>query len=92
MVDEQCCLVCTKKESKVFSHLRGYQRIYKNFAGQEWSGNKCPECYAKYKKEYDAKRRLKKGHDVMDTIRVCTKCSEQFPVTRGGHKTCKKCR
>jgi hypothetical protein len=93
MIDEQYCLHCTEKRTKIFSEYRKTKRIYRDEKGAEWSGNRCPECYAKYKKQYDAKRRLKKGFIPLGTIRVCETCSYQFTVEKGSSNLyCSKCR
>jgi hypothetical protein len=93
MIDEAYCLTCTEKKSKLYSHMRGNLRIYKNVEGKEWSGTKCPDCYAKYKKEYDKKRRLKKGHVPLGNICVCSVCNTQFEMENGKwNKICSDCR
>lgn len=92
MIDEQYCIHCAEKCTKIFSHLRGAQRIYRDELGREWSGNRCPDCYKKWKLEYDAKRRAKKGHRKLGTITVCRQCSGQFEVVNGSKKICLPCR
>lgn len=92
MLDEQYCIHCTEKRTKNFSHLRGSQRIYRDENGKEWSGNRCPDCYKKWKLEYDAKRRLKKGHAKIGTIAVCEECSAQYEIVNGSQTICLSCR
>jgi hypothetical protein len=91
--DTATCSYCLKKVNKVFLKIRGKQRVYiDNNTGEEWSGSRCPECYAEYKKEYDAKRRLKRGHTPMNTICVCNNCEVQYELTNGkSNKNCGKC-
>ena len=84
MIDEAVCNYCFKKVNKVFLKMRGKQRIYiNNITGEEWSGSRCPDCYSEYKKQYDIKRRLKKGHVPLHTICVCKQCGEQYELTVG---------
>lgn len=93
MIDEQFCTHCVQKQSKIFSHMRKVKRIYIDAIGREWHGSRCPDCYAAYKKEYDLKRRLKKGHTPLGTICVCESCNAQFEL-KLGHvvKLCLSCR
>lgn len=92
MLDEQFCIHCTEKHTKIFSHLRGTKRIYCDADGREWSGSRCPDCYKKWKLVYDAKRRAKKGHVKIGTIAVCEQCSGQFEVVNGSQRKCLLCR
>ena len=93
MLDEQFCLTCSEKKSKIYSHSRKGLRIYTDVAGKEWSGHRCPDCYAKYKKEYDAKRRAKKGHIPIGTICVCSVCQSQYEMENGNsNKICNNCK
>jgi hypothetical protein len=92
VIDEQHCLHCTEKVTKIFSHMRGAQRIYRDDDGREWSGSRCPDCYKEYKLLYDAKRRAKKGHLKIGTIAVCEQCSGQFEIVNGSHRICLLCR
>jgi DNA-directed RNA polymerase subunit M/transcription elongation factor TFIIS len=93
MIDTSVCNYCFKRVNKVFSKMRGKQRIYiDNTTGEEWSGSRCPECYANYKKQYDIKRRLKKGHTPLHTICVCEECGKQYELTNGkSNKYCGDC-
>jgi hypothetical protein len=92
MIDKQFCIHCTVKKDKIFTRYVGTKRIYADASGAEWSGSRCPECYKKYKLEYDAKRRKKLGHDAIGTIRICEECSAQFKIVNGSTKLCSNCR
>jgi hypothetical protein len=93
MIDEQFCVHCAEKKTKTFSQMRKMKRIYVNEKGQEWHGSRCPECYTAYKKNYDAARRLKKGHIPLGTICVCQKCNNQFELKQGKDSAlCSACR
>lgn len=93
MIDEQFCTHCSEKKAKVFSHTHKMKRIYKDNTGREWHGSRCPDCYVSYKKNYDAARRLKKGHIPLGSICVCEKCNGQFELTQGrDSKVCSLCR
>jgi hypothetical protein len=93
MIDEIVCSYCNERKSRVYNRMRGDQRIYiDNTTGKEWSGARCPECYFKYKTEYDAKRRLKKGHMPMSSLCVCVKCGNQYELLNGkSNKNCGSC-
>jgi len=94
MIDEQFCTHCAEKKTKIFCRVhKKVKRIYMDAIGREWHGSRCPDCYAEYKKNYDAARRLKKGHTPLGTICVCDHCNGQFELTQGRDaKICLKCR
>jgi hypothetical protein len=83
MLDEQTCVYCTEKKSKIFSHNKGSRRIYTDSIGNQWHGSRCPECYAEYKTAYDIKRRAKKGHTAIGSICICSNCNTQFELLQG---------
>ena len=92
MIDEQFCVHCARKQSKIFSHMRKIKRIYINSLGKEWHGSRCPDCSTGYKKNDDAARRRKKGHIPLGTICVCEKCNNQFELKQGcDAKKCSTC-
>lgn len=92
MIDEQYCVHCAQKQTKIFSRMKKTKRIYIDAIGREWHGARCPDCYAEYKKNYDAARRLKKGHIPLGTICVCEHCNNQFELKQGhDSKTCGLC-
>ena len=94
MIDEQFCTYCCEKKSKIFAkNSKSGKRLYTDAAGNDWVGARCPECYAAYKKEYDTKRRLKKGHTPLGTICVCETCQSQFELKQGHlSNICSSCR
>lgn len=93
MIDEQHCRYCTEKKVKRLLRIKKGIFIYTDAAGKVWSGARCPECYLAYKKEYDIKRRLKKGHVAIGTILVCSVCQCHYEMENGNsNKICNDCK
>lgn len=90
-VDQVISRCCGKKKVKTFSHVDPSGRtIWKDEGGNRWYGVKCPDCYKKYKDQYDSNRRLKLGHRPHGSTDVCP-CGKKFIVRVGVKKMCPSC-
>ena len=86
------CKICEiDKERTILEKYRGYY-IYVDGKQERWYGKRCPECYAAYKLDYDAKRRLAAGNIPLGTTVPCNVCTEPMQLTNGASRCCNKCK
>lgn len=91
LVDQVLCRCCETLKTKTFSHEDKSGRIiWKDHKGERWYGTKCPDCYKKYKEEYDSKRRLKLGHRPRGSVDTCS-CGQRYIIRVGVKRMCPQC-
>lgn len=88
----QLCQLCNKEKEKIFFKIYRGVSIYTDSLGHRWYGKRCPDCYKEYKLEYDAKRRLSKGHKPLGSEVTCTRCGNPHLLENGSSMICKGCR
>ncbi len=91
-IDTVTCRVCGEKKVKTFGKVAPNKRvIWVDQFGERWYGRKCPNCYRKYKDEYDQERRKELGYRPLGSVSACSECGKNYVVRLGSTKMCHEC-
>ena len=93
-IDGVICPFCRATVTRTLTGQIGTNTVYIDDKGRRWRGHRCPDCAVEYKKQYDAKRRLKLGHKPIGQEVQCIAegCQNTVVLKRGSHRTCESCR
>ncbi len=85
------CPTCNCHKVKTLLKRRKGRDIWIDARGKRWYGKKCPDCYLKYKLEYDKERRVKQGFKVIGQVNNCRVCNAPYVLRKGSKHVCPKC-